>query len=147
MRSVLLVAAGLALSAAACSRDLTSGMPGPVTSHDVAITTRLGGRGPIGDTVTIHIANTGTSAAYFPQCGNQPLLLTQQFVNGQWIGGVQNFMCLSSVVPGPVIVPPGGALDVVRVYQPGRYRVSVSVASDFNLSDPTPALSAAFDAP
>jgi hypothetical protein len=146
MRSVLLMA-GLALSAAACGSDLTSGMPGPVTSHDVAITTRLGGRGPLGDTVTIHIANAGTSAAYFPQCGNQPLLLVQQFVNGQWIGGVQNFMCVASVVPGPVIVPPGGALDVVRVYQPGRYRVSVSVASDFDLSDPTPALSASFDAP
>jgi hypothetical protein len=146
MRSVLLVA-GLALSAAACGSDLTSGMPGPVTGHDVAITTRLGGRGSFGDTVTIHIANGGMGAAYFPQCGNQPLLLTQQFVNGQWTGGVQNFMCLSSVVPGPVILPPGGSVDIVRTFPTGRYRVSASVATDFDLLNRMTALSAAFDTP
>ncbi len=146
MRSMLL-AAGLALSAAACSGDLTSGIPGDVVSHDVAITARLGGRGPDGDTVTIHIANGGTGNAYLPQCGTQPLLLTQQFVNGQWIGGVQNFMCVMSMEPGPVIVPPGGSVEVVRIFQPGRYRVSVAVASNFNLSDATSALSDAFDTP
>src|SRR5262249_22251449 len=83
MRRMPLIA--LALAVAACGSDLTSGTPGPVISHDVAITARLGGRGPSGDTVTLHIANGGTGTAYFPQCGNQPLLLTQQFVNGQWI--------------------------------------------------------------
>lgn len=146
MRSVLL-GVGLAVSAAACSSDLRSGVTGPVGSNGVAITTRIGGRGSSGDTVTIHIANGGTANAYLPQCGNAPLLLTQQFVNGQWIGGVQNFMCLASIEPGPVIVPAGGSVDVVRIFQPGRYRVSVAVATDFNLSNPTPALSGAFDTP
>lgn len=146
MRSVLF-GFGLALAAAACSSDLTSGVPGPVVSNGVAITARVGGQGPIGDTVTIHVANGGTANAYLPQCGNQPLLLTQQFVNDQWIGGVQNFMCVASLEPGPVIVPPAGSVDVVRIFQPGRFRVSVAVATDFNLTNPTPALSAAFDTP
>ena len=78
---------------------------------------------------------------------NTALLLTQQFVGGQWTGGVQNFMCIVPPEPGPIMVPPGGSVDVVRIFQPGRYRVSVSVSSNFSLSDPTTALSAAFDAP
>lgn len=145
MRSIV-VLVGVAVLALGCSSDLTSGTPGPVVSHDVSITAQLGGQDASGDSVTIHIANGGTATAYLPRCGTQPLLLTQQFVNGAWTGGVQNFMCVTSDA-GPVTVPPGGAVDVVRILQTGRYRMLVGVASKSDLSDRETALSEAFDTP
>lgn len=145
MRSPV-VLVGVGVLALGCGSDLTSGTPGPVISHDVSITARLGGHSATGDSVTIHIANSGTATAYLPRCGTQPLLLTQQFANGVWTGGVQNFLCIASEA-GPVTIPAGSAVDVIRILQQGRYRMMVGVASKSDLSDRETARSEAFDTP
>lgn len=139
---------GVSLLAAACDGDLNSaGAPGPTTSQNVSIVATVGTRTAAGDSVTIHIANGGSDTAYVPRCGSAPLLLTQQFVNGVWTGGVQNFMCVAPTAPGPIQLVPGSSVDIVRVLQPGRYRMTVSVGSSNDLSNATIVVSNAVDAP
>ena len=123
------------------------GMQGPASSHNVSISATLGGRSPLGDSVTIHIHNDGPDTAYLPRCGAGPLILAQQFMNGVWNGGVQNFMCVAPTATGPVQLFPGGSIDQVRVFQAGRFRITVSVATTSDLSNSVPAVSNAFDAP
>ena len=119
---------GIALLTAACNGNLTgtsthvldnpaTDTQASVSAHNVSITASLGGHGPLGDSVTIHIHNDGPDTAYIPRCGSGPLLLVQTFMNGQWTGGVQNFMCLAPSAPGPVQLAPGASLDEVRVYR------------------------------
>jgi hypothetical protein len=145
MRSAVL-SAGFALAALGCA-DLTSGTTNGVGSHDVTITASVRGHNQIGDSVTFHIANAGTDAAYISRCGSEPLLLAQQFVDGAWTGGVENFMCMAPSEPGPVVVPAGGSIDIIRFFQQGQYRMIVAVAGKLDLSDATQALSNVFDAP
>jgi len=136
-----------------CSRDLpSSGSPRLdasllTTSHDVSITATVGRRGALGDTVTFRIANGGSAVAYMPRCGSLPLLLVQQFKDGVWTGGVQNFMCLAPAAPGPVSLGPGESIDVLRIFESGQYRMTMPVASDVALTNATQAVSNAFDAP
>ena len=132
-----------ALVALGCSADLTSG----ISADGVVISASVGGRSELGDSIHVHIANTGIDTAYLPRCGSGPLLLSQQFVDGAWIGGVQNFACVAPTEPGPVTLPPGGSVDAVRFFSSGRYRMLVSVARRVDLSDVARALSNAFDAP
>ena len=154
MRSWVLLCTVLALSSG-CSRDLTTTPPAAATVagvgdvvSGVAITATVTNRGSFGDSVVIHIANAGPGPAYLPRCGSGPLLLAQQFTNGTWTGGVQNFMCLTPSAPGPIALTAGASLDIVRVMDvSGRYRFIVSVAEDTALSTAVTATSNAFDIP
>ena len=158
-RRSLVLCVGFGLLAAACDGSVATaaapqtpdnnvaGMPGPANGHNVSITASLGGRGPVGDSVTVHIHNDGPDTAYLPRCGSGPLLLVQQFMNGGWTGGVQNFMCLAPSAPGPVQLAPGASIDEIRVFQAGRYRITASVATTSDLSNSVIAISNAFDAP
>ena len=157
MRS-LVFCVGVGLLAVACDGERTTavahvpessaaGLQVPASSHNVSITASVGGRSAIGDSVTIHIHNDGPDAAYIPRCGSGPLLLVQTFMNGIWTGGVQNFMCVAPSAPGPVQLLPGASVDVVRVFQAGRYRITASVATASDLSNSVTAISNAFDAP
>lgn len=127
--------------------NVVTGLQAPASGHNVSITASLGGRGPLGDTVTIHIHNDGPGTAFIPRCGTGPLVLVQQFTNGAWFGGVQNFMCLVPTAPGPVQLLGGASIDLVRVFQAGRYRITASVATTTDLSDSMTAVSNQFDAP
>jgi hypothetical protein len=118
-----------------------------VSAHNVSITASLGGHSALGDSVTIHIHNDGPDAAYIPRCGSGPLLLVQTFMNGQWTGGVQNFMCLAPSAPGPVQLAAGASVDEVRVFQAGRYRITASVATKIDLSNSVTTTSNAIDVP
>jgi hypothetical protein len=157
MRS-LVVCVAFGFIAAACSAsaatatdlqspDAALSAPGPASGHDVSITVSVHDRGPLGDSVTVHIHNDGPDTAYLPRCGSGPLILVQHFVNGVWTGGVQNFMCLAPSAPGPVQLNPGASLDEIRVFEPGRYRITASVATKSDLSNSVTAVSNAFDAP
>ena len=108
----------------------------------------VGSRGAGGDSVFVRLTNTETHPAFLPRCGAEPLLLHQQFVSGEWAGGIQNFMCLVPAAPGPVQLDPGATLQLVRVFSaPGRYRFTVSVATTQDSSDAALATSNAFDIP
>jgi hypothetical protein len=161
-------------ASSACSRDVSG------TPADLPSTNLIGAKGGVtiaatvvshttsGDSVTIHIANTGTQTAFLPPCGPGPLLRLQQFLNGNWIGGVQNFMCLSSPTPGPIRLAPGASIDVSREFgaagdqlspgvpgtyvqvntsTAGRYRFIITVFAHEDLSDPSTAESNGFDIP
>jgi hypothetical protein len=107
-----------------------------VPVHGVTMRLSVAGRGPSGDTVIVTFTNAGSQTAFLPRCGTQPLLLSQQFANGAWTGGVQNFMCPMSAQPGPVTLVPGAAIRVVRLFDTaGRYRVLTSVGSIADLTD------------
>jgi hypothetical protein len=138
---------GSLTAAAAHAPDTNSAGLEAVSSHNVSITASLGGHGPLGDSVFVHIHNDGPGTAYLPRCGSEPLILVQTFMNGTWSGGVQNFMCLAPSAPGPVTLSPGTSIDVIRVFQPGRYRITASVATASDLSDSANTVSNAFDAP
>lgn len=127
----------------ACAADLMTGTP----SHDVTIGAVVRGRSELGDSATIRIANTGADTAFVSRCGSGPLLLVEQFVDGAWTGGVQNFACPASTEPGPIVLPPGGTIDETRFFGAGRYRITVPVGSRADLSDADLALSNEFDAP
>ncbi|HEY5062308.1 MAG TPA: hypothetical protein VII52_12280, partial [Gemmatimonadaceae bacterium] len=85
---------------------------------------------------------------FLSRCGGQPLLLNQQFANGAWTGGVQNFMCPMSDQPGPVTLVPGATIQLVRFFDmAGRYRFLASVALIADLSDAQTDTSNAVDVP
>jgi hypothetical protein len=158
MRS-LLFCVGVGFAAAACSGSVNStaalqtpdssdaGLQAPTRSHNVSITASVVGRVSLGDSVAIRIHNDGRDTAYLPRCGSGPLILVQQFMNGVWTGGVQNFMCVAPSAPGPVQLAPGANIDIARVFQAGRYRITASVATASDLSNASTAVSNAFDAP
>jgi hypothetical protein len=119
-----------------------------VPVHGVTMRASLAGHGPSGDTVVVTFTNAGAQTAFLSRCGSQPLLLSQQFMNGAWTGGVQNFMCPMSNQPGPVTLIPGAALQLVRFFDsPGRYRFLASVGSIADLSDAQRDVSNAVDVP
>jgi hypothetical protein len=119
-----------------------------VPVHGVTMRASLAGRGPSGDTVVVTFTNAGADTAFRSRCGSQPLLLSQQFVNDTWTGGVQNFMCPMSDQPGPVALIPGATLQLVRFFDAaGRYRFLVSVGSIADLSDAQRDMSNVLDVP
>jgi hypothetical protein len=158
MRSIVFCV-GFGLVVAACDttvvagtsahvpENAVTGLQAPASGHNVSITASLGGRGPLGDTVAIHIHNDGAETAFIPRCGTGPLILVQQFMNGAWFGGVQNFMCVAPSASGPVQLLGGASIDLVRVFQAGRYRITASVATTTDLSNSMTAVSNQFDAP
>jgi hypothetical protein len=146
--------AGLSLLAIACASDRATGVAqvpasadGAISAAGVAISGTVTGRSAAGDTVALRFANSGPDTAYIPRCGADPLILTQQFVNGSWIGGVQNFMCIAPSAPGPVQLNPGATVTVIRIVQAGRYRMTASVATKADLSNAMPVVSNVVDAP
>jgi hypothetical protein len=130
----------------ACSSSMaTAG--GPNGSGDgITIVASVVSHTSAGDSVTIRISNVGSQTKFFSRCGAEPLLLIQQFVNGVWTGGVQNFMCLVPAAPGPVRLAPGESLTAARVLSvAGRYRFITPVGAMEDLSDATQTPSNAFD--
>jgi len=146
--------AGLSLLAIGCAGDRMTGVAqvpanadGALSAAGVSIIGTVTGRSAAGDTVALRFVNSGPATAYIPRCGADPLVLTQQFVNGTWTGGVQNFMCIAPSAPGPVQLNPGTSVTVIRVVQAGRYRMTTSVATQADLSNALPVVSNTIDAP
>jgi hypothetical protein len=136
---------GLLFAAAGCSAATDT--VGSI-SHQVEVVATVTRRSANGDSVTIQIRNTGTQAAFVSRCGAGPLLLMQQFVNGEWIGGVQNFACPVPAAPGPIRLEAGESISQTRVFDiAGRYRFRTPVGSSEDLSDATQAVSNPFDVP
>jgi len=140
-----LLLATLVLTTACSGNTATAG--GPDGSTDgITIVASVVSHTSAGDSVTIRISNVGSRTEFFSRCGAEPLVLMQQFVNGVWTGGVQNFMCVAPAAPGPVRLAPGASLTVSRVLSvAGRYRFITSVGAMEDLSDAAQAASNAFD--
>ena len=138
--------AAILLLTAACSRDI--GAPGDFTARGIEMVATVQSHTSAGDSVTIRISNAGAQTEFFSRCGDGPLLLLQTFIDGQWTGGVQNFMCIAPSAPGPVRLAPGESVTIVRVFDvAGRYRFTTPAGEREDLSDATLAASNAFDIP
>ena len=112
------------------------------------LTAKVSGHSADGDSVVVDVANLGTTALFLDRCGDDPMLLIQQFVNGVWTGGIESISCVTSTEPGPVKLAAGAHLSVVRVLStPGRFRFLARVATLPDLSDIAPVTSNAFDIP
>jgi hypothetical protein len=134
---------GLLFAAASCSAATDA-----VVSHEVEVIATVTRRSATVDSVSIQIRNVGTQPAFVSRCGAGPLLLMQQFVNGEWTGGVQNFACPVPTAPGPIRLNAGESISQIRVFDvAGRYRFRTPVGSVEDLSDATQAVSNAFDVP
>jgi hypothetical protein len=145
MRKRVLLCALVAVGSS-CSNDLTS--TSGESAHGVVITADITSHASSGDSIVVHISNAGVGSAFLPRCGSGPLLLTQQFTNGAWTGGVQNFLCIAPPVPGPIELAAGASIDIVRVMDVnGRYRFIVAVAEDASLTTAVTAASNSFDVP
>lgn len=117
-------------------------------SAGAVLTVKVSGHSADGDSVLVDVANLGTTALYLDRCGDGPLILLQQFVNGVWIGGIENISCATSTEPGPIKLAAGAHLPVVRVLgAPGRYRYLARVATLPDLGDIVPVMSNPFDIP
>ena len=109
---------GLLFAAAGCSSATEA-----VGSHDVEVVATVTRRTANEDSVTIQIRNVGTQPAFVSRCGAGPLLLMQRSVNGEWVGGVQNFACPVPAAPGPIRLEAGESISQTRVFDiAGRYR-------------------------
>src|SRR5262245_18749258 len=100
---------GLLLTIAGCGAATTETIG--VSSHEVEVTATVTQRSSNGDSVVIQIRNSGTHPAFVSRCGAGPLLLMQQFVNGEWIGGVHNFACPIPAAPGPIRLNAGMSIS------------------------------------
>jgi hypothetical protein len=137
----------LILFVAGCGAAETNVEPA-VAVHDVEMVAIVTRRAAGGDSVVIQIRNTGSGAAFVSRCGAGPLLLTQQFVNGEWIGGVQNFACPVPSAPGPIRLEAGGEVREARLIDgTGRFRFRTPVGTSIDLADAMPAVSNSFDIP
>lgn len=131
---------------AACTASVSVGTLDGFPAHGVEMVASVHSHTSAGDSVTIRITNVGPRVAFMNRCGAEPLLLVQQFVNGTWTGGVQNFMCLAPSAPGPVRLAAGESITVVRVIGiAGRYRFTSPVGEMEDLSDATQTFSNAVD--
>ena len=136
---------GLVVGLAGCSAATDA--VGTV-SHDIEVVATVTRRIANEDSVTIQIRNLGTQSAFVSRCGAGPLLLMQQFVNGEWIGGVQNFACPVPAAPGPIRLNAGESISQTRLFDiAGRYRFRTPVGSAEDLSDVTQAVSNPFEVP
>ena len=139
---------GLFLSIAGCSATETNVEAPLVVARDVEMVATVSRRAAAGDSVVIEIRNAGSRTAFVSRCGAGPLLLVQQFVNGEWTGGVQNFACPVPAVPGPIRLAAGESISEVRLVDAvGRFRFRTPVGSVEDLSDATQAVSNPFDVP
>ena len=140
------VVAGCAItSALACSAAGTEADVAGVPADSVHLTATVVQRSAAGDSVVIRFSNDGSTTAFLSRCGSQPLLLLQQFVNGEWTGGVQNFECPVPAENGPIRLAPGATIESARVLGPGRYRFITVVGRSEDLDDAVRAFSNAVD--
>jgi hypothetical protein len=145
MQRTILV--GLFLSVAGCGTVETNVEPA-IGAHDVEMVAIVTRRAAGGDSVVIQIRNYGPDIAFVSRCGAGPLLLTQQFVNGEWTGGVQNFACPVSAAPGPIRLGPGEHLLETRLIDAaGRFRFRTPVGTSDDLADASQAVSNSFNVP
>jgi hypothetical protein len=128
------------------SANLFKPGPGPTAQViSVTATATVGGQSAAGDTVFLDLTNTGATTAFFPRCGNEPLVLTQEFVNGVWVGGVQNFACVTSTSSAFALAP-GAHIRVLRLFSAsGQFRFMTNCATVPDLKDTSPCFSNPFD--
>lgn len=144
-RTSLLV--GLFLSVAGCGAAETNVEPA-IGGHGVEMVAIVTRRAAGGDSIVIQIRNYGPDAVFVSRCGAGPLLLTQQLVNGEWIGGVQNFACPVPAEPGPIRLGVGDQLRETRLLNAtGRFRFRTPVGTSADLADATQTVSNSFDVP
>lgn len=144
MRVHVLLFPCLIVATTVCNRTLTS--DDHIPAHGVDVVATITGHTADGESVTIKITNNGDADAFLSRCGSGPLLLVQRFVDGEWIGGIQNFACPAPTEPGPVRLGPTASITIVRVFgEAGHLRVLVPVATTQEFSDVSQALSNGFD--
>jgi hypothetical protein len=142
-----LVAMLLPLTIAACrGSELIS----PIPAHSVVLTMAAPGPcvsgtcdpGGNNDVLAlIRIVNHGTATAYLQACGARIALETQQFVNGAWVSAGLGVAC--AFPSTPIALAPGDTIQTNENLTPGRWRVTLGVASGADLSDEALATSGA----
>lgn len=144
-RTVLFSA--LAIALAACGGSSISGTVG-TPAHGVFVTAGHPQPGPQGDTVYLSIDNEGSGTTYLQQCGDNPTLDIQQWVNGHWQPVPQPLTaCPAPTTPGPLELALGQTLVVTRIFTSGTFRVGVFVASKPDYTDVAESMSASFTVP
>jgi len=104
-------------------------------ASDVNLTARVAAVQSGGDSIVVVAHNHTTGVVYLKRCGSRPLLLTQQFVNGEWQGGVQNFLCPVPNGPDPMPVSPGDSVVTPVFESAGTFRFIVIAGTTSDLAD------------
>lgn len=121
--------------------------PGPTAQvASVTATATVAGQSAAGDTVFLDLTNTGATTVFFPRCGAEPLVLTQELVDGVWTGGVQNFACVTHTTSSVFPLTAGAHIRVMRIFPAsGQFRFILNCATVPDLKDTSPCLSNPFD--
>jgi hypothetical protein len=141
-------ASAISLALSGCSVIITTGIFSEAsTAHGVTILAAVTAHGTTLDTVTARVSNTGGRAVFIPRCGHDPLLLTQQFVNGAWING-ESAACDAADALMPITLDPGITLVTVKVFTTsGRFRFVTTVGESEDFSSSARTTSNAFALP
>ena len=140
-----LAASIVSLALSGCTVVITTGIFSDVASaHGVQIVAAVATRGSLLDTVTARVTNTGERTVFIPRCGTDPLLETQQLVNGSWIDSA-NPACPPGDGLNPIALDPGLTLVAVRVVaEAGRFRFITTVGKSEDFGESTRAVSNSF---
>jgi hypothetical protein len=141
----LLVASLISLAMSGCTVIISTGVfTDALSSNNVQIVAAVSAHGATLDTVTARTTNTGARPVFIPRCGDAPLLLTQQFVNGTWIDGA-NAACSATDAANPIELDPGLTLVTVKVFaEPGRFRLVTTVGDGEDFSNSSRSTSNSF---
>ena len=127
----------VSLALSGCTVIITTGIFSDVVStNGIQIIAAVATHNARSDTVTARITNTSDRAVFIPRCGSEPLLFTQQFVNGAWTDS-ERPACPASGALLPIELDPGITVVTVRVFTAtGRFRFVATVddSKDFSTS-------------
>ena len=80
-----------------------------------------------GVTMRAFALNTGVYSVFVARCGDGPLVLVEQFVDGAWQEGPTPD-CAPTTASGPIELASGATISADRAFaEIGRYRMSVTV--------------------
>lgn len=131
-----IAASVISLALSGCTVVISTGIFSDVaTTHGVQIVAAVATHHGAVDSVVARVTNSSARAAFVPRCGSEPLLLTQQLVNGTWMDG-DNPACPAHSALGPIQLDPGFTLVTVKVLaQSGRFRFVTTVGETEDFSN------------
>ncbi len=145
---MITAASALSLAMSGCSVIITTGVFTDVASTSgVQIVAAVTSRGSMLDTVTARVTNTTARSVFIPRCGNDPLLLTQQFTSGRWVDA-PNAACPSGSALNPIELDAGLTLVAVKIFTvSGLFRLVSTVGGSEDFSDGARTTSNSFAVP